>query len=86
MFTSMVHTLIQIQSYLFIISQPKISFPFLTFKESSYMVFTSTCHYFYPVSHFETANGIHYLLKEVKPSLGSQKEISSMYFHRLAIM
>ena len=25
------------------------------------MVFTSACHYFYPVSHFETANGIHYL-------------------------
>ena len=26
------------------------------------MVITSTYHYFYPVSHFETANGIHYLL------------------------
>ena len=25
------------------------------------MVFTSTYHYFYPVSHPETANGIHYL-------------------------
>ena len=25
------------------------------------MVFTSTYHYFYPGSHFETANGIHYL-------------------------
>ena len=130
----MAHTSIQIQSYLFIISQPKISFQFLIFKESSYkcilancsyligtvpiltqekgrkksdfimcsyicknlpvvmyrkfrnipifkdippicpyflgfrvgknanvMVFTSTYHYFYPVSHFETANGIHYL-------------------------
>ena len=57
----MVHTLIQIQSCLFIISQPKVSFPFLIFKESAYMVFTSTCHYFYPVSDFETANGIHYL-------------------------
>ena len=57
----MAHTLIQIQSYLFIISQPKVSFQFLIFKESSDMVFTSTYHYFYPVSHFETANGIHYL-------------------------
>ena len=28
-------------------------------KESFYMVFTSTYHYFYPASHFETANGIH---------------------------
>ena len=25
------------------------------------MVFTSTYHYFYPVSHFETANGIQLL-------------------------
>ena len=33
-------TLILIQSYLFIISQPKVSFPFLIFKESFYMVFT----------------------------------------------
>ena len=41
----MAHTLIQIQSYLFI-SQPKVSFQFLIFKESSYMVFTSTYHYF----------------------------------------
>ena len=57
----MAHTLIQIQSYLFIISQPKDSFKELVFKESSYMVFTSTYHYFNPVSHFETANGIHYL-------------------------
>ena len=31
------HTLIQIQSYLFIISQPKVSFQFSIFKESSYM-------------------------------------------------
>ena len=38
----MAHTLIQIQSYLFTISQPKVSFQFLIFKESSYMVFTST--------------------------------------------
>ena len=57
----MAHTLIQIQSCLFIISQPKVIFPFLILKESSYMVFTSTYHcFFYPVSHFETANGIHY--------------------------
>ena len=56
-----IYTLIQIQSYLFIINQPRVSFQFFTFKESSYMVFTSTYHYFYPVSHFETANGIHYL-------------------------
>ena len=32
----------QIQSYLFMIGQPKVSFQFLIFKESSYMVFTST--------------------------------------------
>ena len=32
----MAYPLIQIQSYLFIISQPKVSFPFLIFKESSY--------------------------------------------------
>ena len=40
----MAHTLIQIQSSLFIISQRKVtcSFPFLILKESSYMVFTST--------------------------------------------
>ena len=25
------------------------------------MVFTSSYHYFYPVSHSETANGIHYM-------------------------
>ena len=55
----MVHTLIQIQSYLFITSQPKVSFRFLILKENSYMVFTCTYHYFYPVSHFETAIGIH---------------------------
>ena len=41
----MAHTLIQIQSYLFI-SQLKVSFQFLIFKESSYMVFTSTYHIF----------------------------------------
>ena len=29
------------------ISQPKVSFQFLIFKESSYMVFTSTYHYFF---------------------------------------
>ena len=58
----MTHTLIPIPSYLFIINQPKVSFQFLIFQESFYMVFTSTYHYFfYPVSHFETANGIHYL-------------------------
>ena len=34
-------TLIQFQSYLFIISQLKVSFQFLIFKQSSYMVFTS---------------------------------------------
>ena len=28
----MVHSLIQIQSYLFIISQPKVSFPFLILR------------------------------------------------------
>ena len=68
MFTSpiynfcMAHTLIQIQSYLFIISQPRVSFHFLSFKESSYIVvFTSTYHYIHPLSHFETANGIHHL-------------------------
>ena len=27
------------------------------------MVFTSTNHCVYPASHFETANGIHYILK-----------------------
>ena len=48
----MAHTLIQIQRDLFIISQPKVRFPFLIFNESSSMVFTSTYHYFYPVSHF----------------------------------
>ena len=42
----MAHTLIQFQSYVFIISQTKVSFQFLIFKESSYMVFTSTYHYF----------------------------------------
>ena len=46
----MAHTLIQIQSHLFIISQPKVSFQFLNFKESSYMVFTSTYHYFFKSS------------------------------------
>ena len=40
------HTLIQIQSYLFIIRQPKVSFQFSIFKESSFMVFASTYHYF----------------------------------------
>ena len=29
------------------------------------MVFTSTYHYLYPVSHFETANGIHYLYMNI---------------------
>ena len=57
----MVHTLIQIQNYLFIIRQPKVSFQFLICKESSYMVFTSTGIIFYPVLYFEAANGIHYL-------------------------
>ena len=38
----MAHTLFQIQSNLLIISQPKVSFQFLIFKESSCMVFTST--------------------------------------------
>ena len=42
----MAHTLILIQSYLFIISRSKVSFQFLIFKEGSYVVFTSTCHYF----------------------------------------
>ena len=42
----MAHILIEIQSYLFIISQPKDTFQFLISKESSYMVFTSTYHYF----------------------------------------
>ena len=42
----MTHTLIHIQSYIFIISQPKVSFQFLTFKEGSYVVLTSTYHYF----------------------------------------
>ena len=42
----MAHTSVQIQSYLFIISELKVSFQFLIFKESSYMVFTSTYHYF----------------------------------------
>ena len=41
----MVHTLIQIQSFLFI-SQPKVSFQFLIFQESSYTIFTPTYHYF----------------------------------------
>ena len=54
------YTLIQIQSYLFL-SQPKVSFQFLIFKQSSYMLFTSTYHYFDLVSYFETTNGIHYL-------------------------
>ena len=53
------HLKIQILSYLFIKNQPKVtcSFQFLIFQESFYMVhvFTSTYHYFYPVSHFETA-------------------------------
>ena len=53
----MTHTLIQIPSYLFIINQPKVSFQFLIFQEGFYMVFTSTYHYFYPVTHFETAMG-----------------------------
>ena len=40
----MAHTLIQIQSYLFIISQPKVNFQFLISNESSYIhvVFNST--------------------------------------------
>ena len=38
----MAHTVIQIQSYLFIISQPKVSFQFLICKESSYMVLLHT--------------------------------------------
>ena len=47
------HTLIQIQSYLFVMSQPKVSFQFLIFRESSYMVhvFTSTYHFFFIQSH-----------------------------------
>ena len=57
----MAHTLIQIESYLFLINQPKVSFQFLIFKDSSYTVFTLKYHYVYPVSHFETANGSHYL-------------------------
>ena len=47
----MAHTLIQIQSHLFIISQSYVSFQFFIFKESSYMVFTSTYHYFFIQSH-----------------------------------
>ena len=59
----MAHTFIQIQGYLFIkILISKVSFHvFYCFMGSFCMVYTSTYHYFYPVSHFETANGIHYL-------------------------
>ena len=60
----MAYTLIQIQTYLFIISQvePEVSFPFLIFKESSSIVLTFAYPYcFNPVSHYETANGIHYI-------------------------
>ena len=56
----MVHTLIQIQSYLFIISQPKVSFQFLIFLYC--IVFTSIHTIILIQSHiFETANGIHFL-------------------------
>ena len=44
----MTHTLIQNPSYLFIINQPKVSFQFLTFKESFYMVFTSNIIFIQP--------------------------------------
>ena len=57
----MAHSLIQIQSYLFIISQPKVIFQFLIFKE----IPTSTYHYFHPVSHFNIANGIAYKINAV---------------------
>ena len=53
------YTLIQIQSYLLMISEPKVSFQFLIFKEEHGIYFYIPL--FYPVSHFETANGIHYL-------------------------
>ena len=54
----MAHTLIQIQSHLFIISQPKVSFQF---SKRVPAWDTSTFHYIYPVLYFETANGILYL-------------------------
>ena len=51
-------SLIQFQSYLFIISQLKVSFQFLIFKqEFLHGIYLHTI-IFYPVSHFETANGI----------------------------
>ena len=56
-------SLIQIQSYLFIISQPKVSFQFLIFKEGSYMVFTST--YFILIHSSLTFWDVHIQLTEI---------------------
>ena len=47
----MAHTLIQIQSYLFIISQPKVRFQFLIFKESSYTWYLLLHTIFFIQSH-----------------------------------
>ena len=46
-------TYVNLNSELFInfLSQPKVSFQFLIFKESFYMVFTSTNHNFFIQSH-----------------------------------
>ena len=60
----MTHTLIQLQSYLFIKSQPKGWFPVLIFLwrvPTWYLL--PNIPLFYPVSHFETANGIPLPLK-----------------------
>ena len=75
----MTHTLIHIQSYLFIIhvSQPKVGFQFLIFKESSYMhIYFYTCSIIFIQSHI-----LRLQMGSTTFTTGRRKSEVSLLFH-----
>ena len=83
----MARTLIQIQSYIFIISQPTVSLQFLNFKKSSYVVFINSIIFIQSdILRWQMGSTTLKELYDVRPLLTpDQSELSSNSSFRLSL-